>query len=97
MTLRVPVIVGHQPAKFGGHRHCSCRGKTFLVVEEQDSTCSLKSITVYLYSTTKFHNGDHATLLSPILVIHNMSNNGKKNKKTSFADPLRIAVEKKKK
>ena len=37
----------HQLAKFGGHRHCGS-GNMFLVVEEQDSTCSLKSaITVF--------------------------------------------------
>ena len=45
-------MVGHQPAKFGGHRQYGCRGITFLIVEEQDSTCSIKSaITVYLNST----------------------------------------------
>ena len=35
------VMVGHQPAKFGGHRHCGRRGITF---EEQDPTCLLKSV-----------------------------------------------------
>ena len=31
-------MVSHQPAKFGGHRHCGIED-TFLVVAEQDSTC----------------------------------------------------------
>ena len=30
-------MLSHQPAKFGGHRHCGIED-TFLVVEEQDST-----------------------------------------------------------
>ena len=37
------------PVKFGGNRYCGCGDITFLDVEGQDSTCSLKStITVCL-------------------------------------------------
>ena len=39
----------HHPPKFGGHRYCGSRDLTVVVVEEKDSTCSLKSaITAYL-------------------------------------------------
>ena len=34
-----PLLVSHQPGKFGGHRHCS-NGDMFLVAEEEDSRCS---------------------------------------------------------
>ena len=41
-------MVSYHSAKFGGHGHCSIGDITFLVFEEQDSTCSLKFvITVY--------------------------------------------------
>ena len=33
-------MITHQHAKFGGHRHCGGGDTMFLVVEEQDSTCS---------------------------------------------------------
>ena len=36
-------MVRHHPVKFGGHRHCGSGDIMFLVVEEQDSTCLLKS------------------------------------------------------
>ena len=40
MTLLAPHGKFH-PAKFAGHRHCGSGGDVmFLVVEEQDSTCS---------------------------------------------------------
>ena len=32
-------MVSHDPAKFGGHRHCGSGDLMFLVVEGQDSTC----------------------------------------------------------
>ena len=35
-------MISHHPVKIGGHRHCGSGDITFLVVEEQDSTCSLK-------------------------------------------------------
>ena len=34
-------MVSHHRAKFGGHSQCGSGDKMFLVVEEQDSTCSL--------------------------------------------------------
>ena len=33
-------MITHQYAKFGGHSHCGSADTMFLVVEEQDSTCS---------------------------------------------------------
>ena len=33
-------MVSQHTAKFGSHRHCSSGDIVFLVVEEQDSTCS---------------------------------------------------------
>ena len=33
-------MVNHHPAKFGGHRRYSSGVTMFLVVKEQDSTCS---------------------------------------------------------
>ena len=32
-------MVSHQPAKFGGHRHCGIGDMMFVLVEGQDSTC----------------------------------------------------------
>ena len=44
-------MLRHHPAKFGGYRHCGSEDK-FLVIEEQDSTCLLKSVvTINLWST----------------------------------------------
>ena len=34
-----PLMVSHQPAKFGKHMHCRSRDMMFLVAEEEDSTC----------------------------------------------------------
>ena len=40
------------PCQVDHHRHCDSGDARFLVVEEQDSTCSLKSaITIYFWST----------------------------------------------
>ena len=45
-------MVSEHPARFDVHKHCGSGDITFVVVEEQDSTCSLKSaITVYLSSS----------------------------------------------
>ena len=42
-------MISHQPDKLGGHRYCYSGDIMRLEVEEQDSTCSLKSaIAVYL-------------------------------------------------
>ena len=42
-------MVIHQTTKFGGHKHCGSGDIMLLIVEEQDSTFSLKSaITIYL-------------------------------------------------
>ena len=35
-----PFMVNHHPAKFGAHGHCGSGDITFLMIEEQDSTCS---------------------------------------------------------
>ena len=54
MTLQDHVIEGscdfrsHQPAKFGGHRHCNSND-IFLVAEKQDSTCVLNSAIIIFY------------------------------------------------
>ena len=39
-------MVSNHPAKFGSHKHCGSRDLMLLVIEEQDSTCSLTSVLV---------------------------------------------------
>ena len=44
-----PFMVSLYPAKFVGYRHWGSENSMFLVIEEQDSTNSIKStITIYL-------------------------------------------------
>ena len=50
-------MVRHDHTKPGGHKHCDSEDKLFLVVQEQDFTCSLKSILI------------NVMLISPILAI----------------------------
>ena len=60
MTLWVEIQYGKsQPDKSGGHRYCS-NEDMFLLVEEQDSTCSC------LNSPLLFHSKAHGTLRSHI-------------------------------
>ena len=69
-----PLMVSHQPTKFGSHRHCGSGDIMFLVIEVQDSTCSLESaITIYPYNT--WHEStSHVMLISPILFTHILGN-----------------------
>ena len=43
-----PLMVRHYSAKFGGHRHWSSGDIMYLVVEKQNSTCSLNSVITIL-------------------------------------------------
>ena len=51
-------MVRHDHTKPGGHKHCDSEDKLFSVVQEQDFTCSLKSVLISVM------------LISPILAIH---------------------------
>ena len=45
-------MASHHPGKFSGHKHCDSEDIILLLVEEQESICSLKSvITIYLLNT----------------------------------------------
>ena len=45
-------MIGHHPDKFGGHSQCDSGDIMFLLVEEQQTICSLKSaITIYFLNT----------------------------------------------
>ena len=60
--------------KFGGQKHCSIGDMMLLVIELQDSTCSLKSaITIHLYSTRQGITC-HVILVSLILFTHILDN-----------------------
>ena len=39
-------MVSNHPAKFGSHKHCGSSDLMLLVIEEQDSTCSLTCVLV---------------------------------------------------
>lgn len=51
------LIVSHHPVKFSSHKYYNCGDEMFLVIEEQDSTCSLtSSITISkAYDISCFH------------------------------------------
>ena len=63
-------MASHYPANFDDYRYCSS-GDTYLVVEEQDSTCSCLNLTVLLPLETWRESKWHVILANPILVTRN--------------------------
>ena len=52
-----PIMVSHQPTKFGSPRHC-IGGNMCLVVEKQDFTCSCLILALLIFFKSIWHDGD---------------------------------------
>ena len=86
-------MIKHHPAKFGTHRHYVSIYIMFLVVEEQDSTCSHLNLPLVLvswkYTTHDVNKYDIGHI--------SLKQKKRKNPQTNFVSPPKNTDEKKKK
>lgn len=62
--------VSHHPAHFGDDKRCNSGDITFLVVQEQDSTCALKSaILIFYFCRTRYVMLSHTIFQTVEMII----------------------------
>ena len=62
--------VSHHPAHFGDDKRCNSGDITFLVVQEQDSTCALKSaILMFYFCRTRYVMLSHTIFQTVEMII----------------------------